>query len=109
MAVRGDRDLDGGFGLLLPYAAIGRIQAERTIFDEEELADGGEMRVQLTLKLSRMLPFCGCACQEEIVNACAPQGNGVKIMRALLPGFSRRLVLSYTVSGLQRACWSSAA
>ncbi|QHW31505.1 DUF58 domain-containing protein [Paenibacillus rhizovicinus] len=94
--------LAAGGGLLLPYAALGRIHAERIVYDAENLEDGGEMRAALTIRLSRMLPFMWVCVQEEIANACAPQGSGIHIMRALLPGFSRRLTLTYKVNGLLR-------
>lgn len=95
--------LSAGAGLLLPYAALGRIRAERIVHDAGSLADGGEMRVTLQLQLSRrMLPFMWVCVQEELVDACAAQGVRVQVARALLPGFSRRLTLDYTVAGLLR-------
>ncbi|MFC4810751.1 DUF58 domain-containing protein [Paenibacillus sp. GCM10023250] len=145
--------LTAACGLLLPYASLGRIRAERIVYGADGLADGGELRVRLTLTLSRMLPFTWVCLEEEIVrapgggdtavvkdataataakgsadkyasrNGTGPKGRkgpadsigpqsterakkpaerGVQVVRALLPGFRKRLVLEYTVAGLQR-------
>ncbi|MBO7749033.1 DUF58 domain-containing protein [Paenibacillus sp. MWE-103] len=155
---------------MLFYVSLGRVRAERIVYGADGLADGGEMRVRLTLTLSRMLPFTWVCLEEEIVRAAdagepagakaamadakvvkgaardakavkneqdakdrkdstvvqasddakdpkgpanasgsqrtergkQPAKRGVQVVRALLPGFNRRLVLEYTVEGLQR-------
>lgn len=94
--------LTAGGSMLLPYAALGRIEAERIVHEADELVDGGPMRVTVTLKLSRMLPFMWISLQEEVENAVAPQGGDIRIMRAMLPGFARQLTLSYTIKDLRR-------
>lgn len=92
---------------LLPYAAIGSLRAERVIRNSDRLADGGEMQVEVTVQASRMLPFIWVCLQDEFVRAELPRHGGpprggMKAIRALLPGFRRRLTLTYTVKGVQR-------
>ncbi|WP_219835318.1 DUF58 domain-containing protein [Paenibacillus sp. R14(2021)] len=94
--------LAAGGGLIMPYAAVGRITAERVV-QESDLVDGGSAHVTLTLKLSRMLPFMWVSIREELVNqSAAAQSGAVTIEGALLPGINRQLSIDYRVNGLQR-------
>ena len=88
---------------VVPYAAAGRITAERFIEGERELVDGGDMNVQLTIRLSRPMPLMWMNVNERIVNRTVPQHAVIQYRTAAaILGFSRELTLNYVVKGLQR-------
>ena len=88
---------------VVPYAAAGRITVERFIEGERELVDGGDMNVQLTIRLSRPMPLMWMNVNERIVNQTVPQHAVIQYRTAAaILGFSRELTLHYVVKGLQR-------
>ncbi|MBP3966972.1 DUF58 domain-containing protein [Paenibacillus lignilyticus] len=88
--------------IILPYMAVGKMTVERSIVDAEGLYDGGDMQVQLTLRLSRPVPFMWLGMSEAIVPGTAQSGKGLKVEYAFLPGFKRVFHIRYSVRGLRR-------
>ncbi|BBH22670.1 hypothetical protein Back11_40150 [Paenibacillus baekrokdamisoli] len=87
---------------MVPYAAAGRISVERIIEEERLLVDGGQMMVQVFVRLSRPLPLMWLGVSEGIANLTIPQNAVVPYRTVTVPGFSRVLMFRYMVTGLQR-------